>query len=161
MIEIGVADPLRVTEGKPTRCSGEMDVDISFEVSAKSMNGKKDTREKALFTRPVFNDVCSDGGNKVHDVTVQPKKDPEFRRHSKGNMLPDGLGKGIQAVFNPDVGCLFAAGRAKSGFTAMRDFHALGTRWASKQMVAEERRSANEQFENIDDNAVSNKVAVL
>ena len=49
MIEIGVADPLRVTEGKPTRCSGEMDVDISFEVSAKSMNGKKDTREKALF----------------------------------------------------------------------------------------------------------------
>ena len=48
MIEIGVADPLRVTEGKPTRCSGEMDVDISFEVSAKSMNGKKDTREKAL-----------------------------------------------------------------------------------------------------------------
>ena len=74
MIEIGVADPLRVTEGKPTRCSGEMDVDISFEVSAKSMNGKKDTREKALFARPVFNDICSDGGNKVHEVTVQPKK---------------------------------------------------------------------------------------
>jgi hypothetical protein len=161
MIEIGVADPLRVTEGKPTRCSGEMDVDISFEVSAKSMNGKKDTREKALFARPVFNDICSDGGNKVHEVTVQPKKDPEFRRHSKGNMLPGGFGKGIQAVFNPDVGCLFAAGRAKSGFTAMRDFHALGTRWADKQMVAEERCSANEQFQNVDDNTEPNKVVVL
>ena len=136
-------------------------MDISFEVSAKSMNGKKDTREKALFTRPVFNNICGNGGNKVHEVSVQPKKDPKFRRHSKGNMLPDGLGKGIEAVFNPDVGCLLTAGRAKSGFTAMRDFHTPGTRWADKQMVAGERRSANEQFQNVDDNAEPDKVVVL
>lgn len=76
MIEIGVVDPLRVTERKPTRCGGEMDMHISFEVSAESMNGKKDTREKALFARPVFNDVCGNGGNKVHEVSVQPEKNP-------------------------------------------------------------------------------------
>ena len=43
----------------------------------------------------------------------------------------------------------------------MRDFHALGTRWADKQMVAEERCSANEQFQNVDDNTEPNKVVVL
>ena len=64
-------------------------------------------------------------------------------------------------LFLIQMSVAFAAGRAKSGFTAMRDFHALGTRWADKQMVAEERCSANEQFQNVDDNTEPNKVVVL
>ena len=63
MIEIGVADPLRGTEGKPTRCSGRDGCGYFFGgLCFGCMNGKKDTREKALFARPVFNDICSDGG---------------------------------------------------------------------------------------------------
>ena len=38
------------------------------------MNGKKEFAGESPFARPVFNDVCSDGGNKVHEVTVQPKR---------------------------------------------------------------------------------------
>lgn len=146
MIEISLADPLRMAEGKSTCCGGEMDMNISFEVSAKGVDGKKDTGEKTLFESPIFNDGCSDEGDKVHEVAVKPEKDPEFPWHGKGNVLPGGFGKGVQAVFNPDVGCFLATGRTKPGFTAMRDFHTLGARWADKLMVAEERCSANEKF---------------
>lgn len=146
MIEVSLPDPLRMAGGKTACCGGEMDMDISFKVSAKGMDGKKDTRKKPLFERPIFNDGCRDEGNKVHEVAVKPEKDPEFLWHGKGNVLPGGFGKSIQAVFNPDIGCLLATGRAKSGFTAMRDFHTLGACWADKQMVTEKRRSANEEF---------------
>ena len=57
MVEVGIPDPLRMAEGKSTRCGGEMDMDISFEVSAKGVDGKKDTRKKTLSERPIFNKV--------------------------------------------------------------------------------------------------------
>lgn len=146
MVEVGLPDPLRMAEGKSTCCGGEMDMDISFEVSAKGVDGKKDTGEKTLFERPIFNDGCSDEGDKVHEVAVKPEKDPEFCWHGKGDVLPGSFGKGIQAVFNPDVGCLLATGRTESGFAAMRNFHTLGACWADKQMVTKKRRSAYEEF---------------
>ena len=60
--------------------------------------------------------------NKVHEVTVQAKKDPEFRRHSKGNMLPGGFGKGIQAVFNPDKWLPFCRRKGKIWIYSYEDF---------------------------------------
>jgi hypothetical protein len=135
-----------MAEGKSTCCGGEMDMDISFEVSAKGVDGKKDAREKTLFKRPIFNDGCSDEGNKVHEVAIKPEKDPEFCWHGKGNVLPGGFGEGIQAVFNPDVSGFFATGRTKSGFAAMRDLHTLGACWADKLVVTEKRCSAYEEF---------------
>jgi len=100
-------------------------VDISFQVSAKGVDGKKDTGEKAFTLSPIFNDICRYEGNTVHQVAVKPEEVPEFRGHGKGNMLPDGSGKGVKTVFNPDVGSLLATGRTKSGFAAMGDFDAL------------------------------------
>jgi hypothetical protein len=146
MIEISFPDPLRMAEGKPASCGGEMDMDVPFEVSAKGVDGKKDTREKPLLPRPIFNDGCGDEGDKVHEVAVKPEKDPEFCWHGKGNVLPGGFGKGVKAVFNPDVGSFFATGRTESGFAAMRDLHTLGACWADKLMVTEKRRSAYEEF---------------
>ena len=142
MVEISVPDPLRMAEGKSAGCGGEMDMDIPFEVSAEGMDGKKNTREKTFFERPLLNDGCSDEGNKVHEVAIKPEKDPEFCWHGKGDVLPGGFGEGIQAVFNPDIGCLLATGRTESGFAAMRNFHTLGARGADKQMVTKKRRSA-------------------
>ena len=84
-------------------------MDILFEVSAKGVDGKEDTWKKPLSFSPLFNDVCSNKGNKVHKVAVEPEEVPEFGGHSKGNMLPGGFGKGIKAVFDPDVGSFLTA----------------------------------------------------
>lgn len=146
MIEVRVPNPLGIAGGESTGCGGEMDMDISFEVSAKGVDGKKDTGKKPLFERPIFYNRCSDEGDKVHEGAVKPEKDPEFAWHGKGNVLPGSFGEGIQAVFNPDVGCLLATGRTESGFAAMRNFHTPGARGADKQMVTKKRRSAYEEF---------------
>ena len=146
MIEVSFPNPRGMAGGKSTGCGGEMDMDIPLEVSAKGVDGKKDTGEKTLFERPIFNNSCSDEGDKVHEVAVQPEKDPEFCWHGKGDVLPGGFGEGIQAVFNPDVGGFFSTGRTESGFAAMRNFHTLGACWADKQMVTKKRRSAYEEF---------------
>ncbi|WKZ17401.1 MAG: hypothetical protein QY317_09860 [Candidatus Jettenia caeni] len=103
MIEVGFADPSGVARGKSSCCSREMDMDILFEISAKGMDGKKDTGKKALSLSPIFDKSGSNEGNTVQERTVQPEEDPEFFRHGKGNVLPGGIGKGIEAVFNPDV----------------------------------------------------------
>ena len=84
-------------------------MDILFEVSAKGMDGKKDTGKKSFSFRPLFNDVCCNEGNKVHKVAVKPEEVPEFGRHSKGNVLPGSFGKSVKAVFDPDVSSLFTA----------------------------------------------------
>ena len=146
MIEVSFLNPRGMAEGKTAGCGGEMDMDIPLEVSAKGVDGKKDTGEKTLFERPIFNNSCSDEGDKVHEVAVKPEKDPKFCWHGKGDVLPGGFGEGIQAVFNPDVGCLLATGRTESGFAAMRNFPGLGARGADKQMVTKKRRPANEEF---------------
>ena len=146
MIEVSFPNPRGMAGGKSTGRSGEMDMDISFEVSAKGVDGKKDTGEKTLSERPIFNNSCSDEGDKVHEVAVQPEKDPEFCWHGKGDVLPGGFGEGIQAVFNPDIGGFFSTGRTESGFAAMRDLHTPGACGADKQMVTEKRSSAYEKF---------------
>ena len=146
MIEVSFPNPRGMAGGKSTGCGGEMDMDISFEVSAKGVDGKKDTGEKTLSERPIFNNSCSDEGDKVHEVAVKPEKDPEFCWHGKGDVLPGGFGEGIQAVFNPDIGGFFSTGRTESGFAAMRDLHTPGACGADKQMVTEKRSSAYEKF---------------
>ena len=146
MIEVSFLNPRGMAEGKTAGCGGEMDMDIPLEVSAKGVDGKKDTGEKTLVERPIFHDGSSDEGDKVHEVAVQPEKDPEFCWHGKGDVLPGGFGEGIQAVFNPDIGYLLATGRTESGFAAMRNFPGLGARGADKQMVTKKRRFAYEEF---------------
>ena len=146
MIEVSFLNPRGMAEGKTAGCGGEMDMDIPLEVSAKGVDGKKDTGEKTLVERPIFHDGSSDEGDKVHEVAVQPEKDPEFCWHGKGDVLPGGFGEGIQAVFNPDIGGFFSTGRTESGFAAMRDLHTPGACGADKQMVTEKRSSAYEKF---------------
>lgn len=100
-------------------------MDVSLNISAKGMDGKKDTGKKSFSFSPFFNDVCCDEGNKVHQVAVKPEEVPEFRRHSKGDVLPGSFGKGVKAVFDPDVSSLFTARGAESGFATVWNFDAL------------------------------------
>ena len=121
-------------------------MDILFEVSAKGMDGKKDTGKKSFSFSPLFNDVCCYQGNKVHQVAVKPEEVPEFRRHSKGDVLPGSFGKGVKAVFDPDVSSLFTARGAESGFATVWNFDALRTGRTDKVMVTEKRSSAYKEF---------------
>ena len=125
MIEVGFANPGFVEEGKPACRGGKMDMDIPFKVSAKGVDGEKDTGKKSFSFSPIFNDGCSDEGDKVHEIAVKPEKDPEFCRHGKGNVLPGSFGKGVKAVFDPDVSGLFTARGAESGFATVWNFDAL------------------------------------
>ena len=85
-------------------------------------------------------------GNKVHQVAVKPEEVPEFRRHSKGDVLPGSFGKGVKAVFDPDVSSLFTARWAESGFATVWNFDALRTGRTDKVMVTEKRSSAYKEF---------------
>ena len=87
-----------------------MNMYIPFKVSAEGMAGKKDTGEKLFSFCPIFDDGCSDKGDTVHKMSIQPEEIPEFFRHGKGNVLPGSFGEGIKTVFNPDVSSLLAAG---------------------------------------------------
>ncbi len=53
-------------------------MDVSFEVSAKGVDGKKDAWQKSFLFSPIFNDVCGNQGNKVRKVAVKPEEVPEF-----------------------------------------------------------------------------------
>lgn len=90
----------------------------------------------------VFNNGCRDEGDKIHEIAVKPEKDPEFRRHGKGNVLPNGSGKGVKAVFDPDVSSPFSARWAESGFAAVGNFGVLQTGRTNKVMITVKRSSA-------------------
>lgn len=125
MVEVSSFVPGIIRQGQTTNGGRKVYVDISLEVSAKGVDGKKDTGQKSFALSPLFHDICCNEGNKVHQVAVKPEEVPEFRGHGKGNMLPDGSGEDVKTVFNPDVSSLLSAGRTESGFAAMRDFDAL------------------------------------
>lgn len=109
MIEVGFSNPLRMAGGKTACCGGEVYVDISFEVSAEGMDGKKDTREKPFLVCPIFDDRCGNKWNTVHKIPIQPEEIPEFFRHGKGNMLPGSFWQCVKTIFDPDVSSLLAA----------------------------------------------------
>ena len=121
-------------------------MDILFDFFAKGMNGKEYTGKKSLSFSPLFDDVCCYQGNTVHKIAVKPEECPEFRRHGKGNVLPDSFGKGVKAVFDPDVSSLFTARGAESGFATVWHFDALRTGRTDKVMVTEKRSSAYKEF---------------
>lgn len=123
MVEVNTSDPGIISKRESANSGGEVDMDIFFKVSAKGVDGKEDTWKKTFSFSPLFNDVCSNKGNKVHKVTVEPEEVPEFGGHGKGDMLPGSLGKGVKAVFDPNISSLLAAGGAESGFAAMRYFN--------------------------------------
>ena len=121
-------------------------MDILFEVSAKGVDGKEDTGKKPLSLSPLFDDICSNKGNEIHQRAVKPEEVPEFRRHGKGNVLPGSLGKGVEAVFDPDISGLLAAGRTESGLAAMRYFDTFRACGTAKKMVSEKGCSTYEEF---------------
>ena len=161
MIEISVGDPAVMCKGEAAESAGEMDVEIAFKVSAKSMNCEINSRCKSFLQRQLFNDACGNSRGNIHEVAVDPEEIPKDIRHGKGYMLPFGVGKGVKTVFNPDVGGFFTAGRAKPGLAGVWDFNAVSAFGADSEVIAKERSSANHNFQDVDDNAGPDKLVVF
>jgi hypothetical protein len=97
----------------------------------------------------------------IEERSIDGKEVPEFSGHGESDVLPGGLGEGVPGGFNPVVGGFFATGRTEPGFAGVRDFFGGKTFGAGKQMKAEKRGSADQEFEDIDDNADSDQVSML
>ncbi len=109
----------------------------------------------------MFNNTGGYSRGFIHEVAVDPEEIPKGAGHGERYMLPFGVGKRVKAVFDPDVGGFFTAGRAKPGLTGVRDFDAVFAFGADSEVIAKERSSASHDFQDVDDNAASDKLAVF
>ena len=76
-------------------------------------------------------------------------------------MLPGCIGKRVEAVFDPVVSGFFSTGRAEPGFTRMRDFKRFVTIRTNKAVITEEICTADNEFQDIDNNTEPDKVGVF
>ena len=70
-------------------------------------------------------------------------------------MLPFGMRKLVEAVFDPIVSCLFAAGRTETGFAGVRHFNAIVAFGTDKSMITKVSCTAYKKFEYINNDSVS------
>ena len=70
-------------------------------------------------------------------------------------MLPFGMRKFVEAVFDPIVSCLFAAGRTETGFAGVRYFNAMVAFGTEKPMITKVLCAAYKEFEHINNDTVS------
>ena len=92
MGEIDVGHPGGVIQGKAAGSGGQMDVAVAFQIAAKGVKSQIDAWDKAFFSRPLFNDISGEDGNKIEEVTIHPKKGLQGSRECPGDMLPEGIG---------------------------------------------------------------------
>lgn len=79
---------LRVIISEAGESSREMDMDIFFKISAKSMNDSKDSWDTVFIGSKSFYCVCSEWSDIIEEMSICPEEKPQLVRHSKGNMLP-------------------------------------------------------------------------
>jgi hypothetical protein len=89
---------------------------ISFQVSAKSMYSQINSGNEALFFGLYFDDISRDGSNFIDEVPIVPKNVPKHIGHGKSDVLPPCPGQSVECILHPDVSGLFAAGSTESTF---------------------------------------------
>lgn len=110
------------------------------------MEGEINTWDKPLVSGQGFDNISSDRRDFVHKIAIDPEEIPKKRGHSKGNVLPDGIREGIEAIFDPVISSFFTAGWTESGFARMRCLNGFTTGITDKEMVTEETCSTDEEF---------------
>jgi hypothetical protein len=76
-------------------------------------------------------------------------------------MLPFGVGKRVEAVFDPNVCGFFTAGRTEPGLAGVKDFLTEVAYGADSKVIAEQNCTASHGFQDIDDNAGPDKIVVF
>lgn len=161
MIEIGIRNPAVIGKGEPSDSGGEMNVEITFKVSAKSMNCEINSRDELFLQRQLLNNACGNSRDFIHEVAVDPEEIPKNVGHGESEMLPFSVGKRVEAVFDPDVGGFFTAGRTEPGLAGVKDFLTAVAFGADSKVKAKERCSASHGFQDVDDNTVPDKLVVF
>ena len=105
-----------MVEGQPRCGGGEVNMQVAFEVSAKSMYYQIDSRNKSLFFRLCFNDAGSDRSDFIDERSIVPENVPEYIGHGESDVLPARAGQSIVGILHPNVSSLFATGGTKSTF---------------------------------------------
>jgi hypothetical protein len=158
MVEVGMGNPRSVIEGKAPGGSGQVDMKIAFEVSSEDVNGQKDTGQEAPLGSELFDDVGGERWQEVQEMAIDPEEGLKLGGQRPGDMLPDGVGEGVERGVDPMVGGFFSAGGAETGFAGMRGFDLATTGGTDPYMPAEETRSTDEHFEHIDNNRFAEEV---
>ena len=70
-------------------------------------------------------------------------------------MLPFGMRKLVEAVFDPIISCLFATRRTETGFVGVRHFNAIVAFGAEKSIITKVSCAAYKEFEYINNDTVS------
>ena len=160
MIKISIANPAFEIRRQTAGGGGKMDMEIAFEVAAKSVVGKEDAGDEVILGGELFNDAGGKGRDFIKEMTIEPEEGLKFKRQSPGDMLPDGVGERVKSGFDPIVGGLFTAGGTETGFAGMRGIEATKAFWADKHMPTEQRRSAGKHFKHIKNNGFTNQFSM-
>ena len=161
MKEIGIRNPAVMDKGEPADSRGERNMEITFKVSAKSMYSEINSRDELFLQRQLFNNACGNSRDFIHEVAVDPEEIPKDAGQGEGEMLPFGVGKRVEAVFDPNVCGFFTAGRTEPGLAGVKDFLTAVAFGADSKVKAKERCSASHGFQDVDDNAGPDKIVVF
>jgi hypothetical protein len=160
VLEVAVF-PSRAVRRETTGSSREMEMDIEFQVSAEGMERQIDAGQKALLFGQRDNEVRRDSGYFIQELSIDGEEVPEFLGHGESDMLPGSVGQSIPGGFNPVVGGFFTTGGTESGLAGMGDFFGGEARGAGEEMKAKKSGSADEELEDVGDNADSDQVSMF
>jgi hypothetical protein len=160
VIEVTILGPTGSVLGEPSAGSGEVEMEVSFQVPSETVERHVDAGVESLFLGQGEDDAGGQRGEEIEKVAVHPEEFLEGAGEGEGDVLPGGVGEGIEAGFDPVVGCFFAAGGAKSGLAGMGRLDAFGAFGADVKVVAQVRGSADQHFEDVDDDADPDEAGV-
>ena len=119
MVEVGMGNPLLVIEGKAPDGGGE-ETKIAFQIPSERVDGQEDAGQEAPLGGELFDEVGGKWGEEVKKMAIDPEEGLQWFGECPGDMLPDGVGEGVERSFDPVVGGLFPAGGTETGFAGMR-----------------------------------------
>ena len=158
MVEVGMRNPLSVIEGKAPDGGGEVDMNIAFQIPSERVDGQEDAGQEAPLGGELFDEVGGKWGEEVKKMAIDPEEGLQWFGECPGDMLPDGVGEGVEGGFDPVVSGFFATGGTETGFAGMWGLDASATGGANEDMPTKERRSADKHLQHIDNNRLADKV---
>lgn len=79
-MEVTMLDPGVISKRETAYGSGEMEMEIPFQISAKSMDSQINARDEAALFSEFYDNGCGDKRNFVHEVAINPDDIPQFSR---------------------------------------------------------------------------------
>lgn len=159
-MEIGLANPALIIRRQTAGGGGKMNMEIAFEITTESVDGKVDAGDEVFFCGELFNDAGGEGRDFIEEMTINPEEGLQFGRQSPCDMLPDGVGESVKSGFDPVVGGFFPAGGTEARFTGVRRLDLAEAFGTDKDMPAKKGSSAGKHFKHIKNNGFTNQLSM-